>query len=747
MAPRETRSAAAAKVSKPPVKTPRKPKNSAAAKVTLSTADVEPSGPTTSMSYLERVKLMKGAIRAQFPNASEKELDVSARKAVTDMNKRMKSDKERLDGIQGASKAMMEEEDGNEEQVDELQATETGSDMGSVVEQAGPVTPTKGKGKNTKTTGATTPIKNAPKRKVTIISDEEASDAEDKPEKKKAKTQSPRKSAAARSSKSAGEKSGAGGKRTVAEVVIPSPPRKTVSKASKDEERLTALLGRKGAKGAKKGKPSLVVPESNSDESENDERMETEDDEMGGDALPTGHKAHSIDDESDEEERSYKMSAGDDDDDEESEEDSWVKDEADPDEIIVKTEEKPARVPKGKGKSKTAKGKGKGKSKGHKKSKPDEEDILAQEPWKTLVVRAQQDLRAYLALENAWPRKRGTDVEKKSVPKRIMQDIAKHHPSYARNAEFQEDFNNNFEFHWEALARQVIKGASQLRQEVKQKAKRVVEKEFMSIKLSEVDANGAPLSALARAQKLQSAKEARIKWLKTDDAFHYGSLVLPDANVDPELDTPFHNMAIAEVIALQWWSGPHPEAFRGRNKERFEEALKRIPSNMIALVCSALRVALDEALKGNATVNFDEKTYAPEHDQYKESVDVVRELGNPENVSSEAGFIRLAKSMDTNLSTNIRAMAGIPEGVEGVDGGTGKGKRPPGINFAKVRGKWGKPEDASSAAASSSKAADAGGSKAPLSKGPEAGTSQGGSSQPVMPDAASGSKGEEEERD
>ena len=52
-------------------------------------------------------------------------------------------------GIQGASKAMMEEEDGNEEQVDELQATETGSDMGSVVEQAGPVTPTKGKGKNT----------------------------------------------------------------------------------------------------------------------------------------------------------------------------------------------------------------------------------------------------------------------------------------------------------------------------------------------------------------------------------------------------------------------------------------------------------------------------------------------------------------------------------------------------------------------------------------------------------------------
>ena len=54
-----------------------------------------------------------------------------------------------------------------------------------------------------------------------------------------------------------------------------------------------------------------------------------------------------------------------------------------------------------------------------------------------------------------------------------------------------------------------------------------------------------------------------------------------------DLDRPFHNEAVAEVMARQWWLGQHPEALREGNQSRFD-LNKPLSSNMIALVCSAV---------------------------------------------------------------------------------------------------------------------------------------------------------------
>lgn len=57
----------------------------------------------------------------------------------------------------------------------------------------------------------------------------------------------------------------------------------------------------------------------------------------------------------------------------------------------------------------------------------------------------------------------------------------------------------------------------------------------------------------------------------------------------PDRGLPYHNPVIADVIARQWWQGQHPEALRQENLERFDLSKKPLSSNMIALVCSAVR--------------------------------------------------------------------------------------------------------------------------------------------------------------
>lgn len=61
-----------------------------------------------------------------------------------------------------------------------------------------------------------------------------------------------------------------------------------------------------------------------------------------------------------------------------------------------------------------------------------------------------------------------------------------------------------------------------------------------------------------------------------------------DCQLVSEADAPFHNETISEIIARQWWGGMHPEALRPDNRTRFD-INKRLPSNMIALVCCSVR--------------------------------------------------------------------------------------------------------------------------------------------------------------
>ena len=47
-------------------------------------------------------------------------------------------------------------------------------------------------------------------------------------------------------------------------------------------------------------------------------------------------------------------------------------------------------------------------------------DMLGQEPMRSFMQRAQHQLRAYIAVVNAWPRKQGNIMEKKEVPEEMM---------------------------------------------------------------------------------------------------------------------------------------------------------------------------------------------------------------------------------------------------------------------------------------------------------------------------------------
>lgn len=57
-------------------------------------------------------------------------------------------------------------------------------------------------------------------------------------------------------------------------------------------------------------------------------------------------------------------------------------------------------------------------------------DLLAQEPMKSFMLRAQHRLRGHIAQVNAWPRKQGNSIEKREVPEEmIMQTLRRNSTS------------------------------------------------------------------------------------------------------------------------------------------------------------------------------------------------------------------------------------------------------------------------------------------------------------------------------
>lgn len=101
--------------------------------------------------------------------------------------------------------------------------------------------------------------------------------------------------------------------------------------------------------------------------------------------------------------------------------------------------------PKSKSGGTKAEGKGQGKDKIKSEEKDDEKvpstgaDVLTEEPMKTFLHLAQQELRVYIALENAWPRMKEGVMQKTEVPLDIMNKLIKKHEKY-RTQPFQATY-------------------------------------------------------------------------------------------------------------------------------------------------------------------------------------------------------------------------------------------------------------------------------------------------------------------
>ncbi|KAH9928608.1 uncharacterized protein B0H18DRAFT_1117802 [Fomitopsis serialis] len=603
-------------------------KGASAGKATSSKPDASSSKHDDSaaapFNYNAALKEAKEFVRKAMPNASDKEVLAKARRYVTDMRKQgTVSEKDRREGIQAKSALMQKEDEDGDGEVDELE-----EDFGEGVEV---VPPTKANDKRDKSWS---------KRKAPPASEDEDSEEEgvEQRGKKKAKVEKKRK-LARRNTSDEEEVDSNGGHRSM-----------------HGSEARGGPAGHRGTKAA-----------------EEMEEEEPEDVEMQGKAPSTSAKgkARAL--------SPRNLCGGD----EEEDDINVEENEVDDDEIIVKHEEK--TPPRKKKAAESAKAKAKPASNPVAKinyATAEAKVIIGTELLKGFVQVVQQEFRVYLALENAWPRSRKHGfVEKTDSAAIIIKRVGEQHKAF-QGEEFQAVYKilSKRREVMKYMAKQVYKIASQFRQEVKQKAKRVADRDFLSIKVTEVGRNGERLNPTARAEKLVKAIEARIKWLKEKDAFHHGGMKLSDPDDDTsardcdrraflrtnlleqhnevDFDMPFHNDAVAEVMARQWWLGQHPEALREGNQSRFD-LNKPLSSNMIALVCSALLVCFDEALRGNMTINFDEKSYAPEHDRIKARIDRLRKLAGPKYREKSGAVAAFLKSMNETLTSHIRTVSGL----------------------------------------------------------------------------------------
>ncbi|KAH9912803.1 uncharacterized protein B0H18DRAFT_960774 [Fomitopsis serialis] len=644
MSPRDTRSkaAAAAKAkvgggsAKPPVKSTRGKAKSAA------------SAPGPSGSIQDEATAapnMKEVLKQQYPHLSKKKLNEMLHNLNTAAEK---------DGVSEKDRRQIAKE--------KVSDTEKESE-----DDEGELVPSASKGK--KKANVPSPPRPKPrprKRKATETPEKEASDDEAAWSSLRRRRQDP--AGNIRSCFDAYLAEVSPGRKSVVipEVVIQSSPPVSRSKAPRQEEDLAASLGTKSAKqtqGVAKPpeKKTFLRLEDSDEENEDDDEeagegdeVEVEDEVEEGSGQGAGSPSRAgkgaarrtrrvkmesmspihVPDDSDDDGSEYKVSSHD----REEDIDELDGDVDMDDEIVVKVKDKPQQ-----------KKKEKAQSKGKRK-----------EPLKSFLHHAQQEFRVYLSLENAWPRvMKDGRMEKTEKPVEIMKMLMEKHERYkterfltAYNRAWADAVTHGRMIHY------VAKVSSQLRQEVKQKAKRVVEKNFLAFKVPQHGSDGKKLSSAAHL-------EALVKFLKQDFAFHHGNLEMPDPMVDPSLwvanlDAPFHNEAVAEVAARQWWSGAHREAMRPENHARFDINKQPLSSNMIALVCSAIIVALDEAVKVNVTVSFDEKTYATEHDRLKVSIDNLRRCADPSDPSKyDEGCARFCKSMDETLASTIRRLAGI----------------------------------------------------------------------------------------
>ena len=80
----------------------------------------------------------------------------------------------------------------------------------------------------------------------------------------------------------------------------------------------------------------------------------------------------------------------------------------------------------------------------------------------------------------------------------------------------------------------MYKAAAQLRQEVKQKAKRSIEKAFLTFSLPQ-NQGSSSVGSVSRAAEFRQVKEARIKFVRENNLFHHGNVQMPDPSTDPSV--------------------------------------------------------------------------------------------------------------------------------------------------------------------------------------------------------------------
>ena len=68
------------------------------------------------------------------------------------------------------------------------------------------------------------------------------------------------------------------------------------------------------------------------------------------------------------------------------------------------------------------------------------DDPLDQEPFRSFLQLAQQEFRLYIALENAWPRKKDLKIEKWEAPEEMIQRTMNKHKTY-QTKQFQSLFD------------------------------------------------------------------------------------------------------------------------------------------------------------------------------------------------------------------------------------------------------------------------------------------------------------------
>ncbi|KAH9928610.1 uncharacterized protein B0H18DRAFT_953861 [Fomitopsis serialis] len=693
----------------------------------------------TPLTYQQSLKLMKDVLKVQRPDLAPKELDVMARSMVAAANKKGKAEKDRWDTIQANSAAMIDEE--HEGNIDML--GESGQDGGESTGEGSEVAvrrKTKGKAKEGASSSKSRPTAKPRKRKA-IDSEKESSDDESAAEpanKKKPKTNTVEIDSPEAAEPEEGDtivlRQPAAEKDEIEEP-RGARARKQGQSISNEEKALTDRLGattrrakpvgpvrsvlqggsREGVLKRKGGR--FNVPLSDAEDPVGSPQPSGEiDSASAGEPPATVSKVKdgasgSLDDGSGDDSSSYQPEV-------EEHEDASDEDQLDEldgaDDLIIQTIDNADSKNKGKAKVQKTSTRTKDVTSTQLQDVKDVKDVkelFVKEPVKSFLHKAMQELRVYIALENAWPRLKGTSMEKLTIPINIMNDLQI--LQKYQTDEFQKDFAPLWsdEKIQAKMGRYVYRAAAQIRQELKQKAKRVVEKELLSIKISDTG-----LDVVSRTAKLQKAKEARIRFLKQNNTFHYGNVELPDPGVDPslanlqqlwetpDLDTPFHSIVIAEVMARQWWVGQHPEALRSENRERFDLDVMPPSSNMIALTCSAILVALDESLKGNSTVAFEEKTYAAEFDRLFAGIEKLRRHADPNSRAYNEGVAALVESLNDTLVTNIRAFAGIAQSSAPKQ--TGKSVDvDDGIDLGLVIGRWSKGKAAAATPTTASTAA------------------------------------------